>query len=216
MNLYENYEQTRFTWDHRRAAVWREIIRLLERRLGVPNAFLELGAGYCDAINSSLAPSRVAIDIRPEFRSHAAPGVLAKVSRCDDLSWVADGSIDWVLASNLFEHLTRQTLVSTLAQVRRLLSPAGMLIIIQPNFRLCCRDYFDDFTHLPEAVMTDRSMPDFLATQEYIPSLVIPRFLPFSLKSRLPVHRLLIRAYLHSPIRPFAGQMLVVALPRRR
>ena len=41
---------------------------------------------------------------------------------------------------------------------------------------------------------------------------VEPRFLPYSMReSRLPVKPWLVRAYLRSPIRPLAGQMLLVA-----
>ena len=42
-----------------------------------------------------------------------------------------------------------------------------------------------------------------------------PRFLPLTIKSRLPVHPLLIRAYLASPLKPQAKQMLVLAEPAR-
>jgi hypothetical protein len=41
---------------------------------------------------------------------------------------------------------------------------------------------------------------------------VEPRFLPYSMReTRLPLRPWLVRAYLRSPIRPRAGQMLVVA-----
>jgi hypothetical protein len=41
---------------------------------------------------------------------------------------------------------------------------------------------------------------------------VRPKFLPYSLQgARLPITRFLVSAYLWSPIKPMAGQMLVVA-----
>jgi hypothetical protein len=41
---------------------------------------------------------------------------------------------------------------------------------------------------------------------------VKPKFLPYSMRdSRLPIAPWLVRAYLHSPWKPMAGQMLVVA-----
>ena len=43
--------------------------------------------------------------------------------------------------------------------------------------------------------------------------LLLPRFLPFSLKSRLPKSPYLVRLYLRLPLRPLAKQMLVVARP---
>ena len=41
------------------------------------------------------------------------------------------------------------------------------------------------------------------------------RFLPLTVKSRLPVSPLLIRAYLASPVKPMGKQMLLRARPRR-
>ena len=44
---------------------------------------------------------------------------------------------------------------------------------------------------------------------------VRPRFLPLTVKSRLPVWPFLIGAYLASPVKPLGKQMLLVARPRR-
>jgi hypothetical protein len=212
-DLYSDYEATRFTSDPRRASIWHEIIGYLEGVFGIPDSLLELGAGYCDAVNSSRAKRRFATDIRPEFARNAAEGVVTHVGSCTDLSWIEQNRFQWVLASNLFEHLSKDDLVVTLRQVRGSLLAGGSLFVIQPNFRYAYRSYFDDFTHLPEAIMTEISMCDFLRTQGFGIAFSHPRFLPFSMKSRLPAHPFLVRAYLRSPIRPYGAQMLVVARP---
>jgi hypothetical protein len=42
-----------------------------------------------------------------------------------------------------------------------------------------------------------------------------PRFLPFSMQDRRwPIASWLVRAYLRSPVRPWAGQMLIIARKR--
>ena len=83
-------------------------------------------------------------------------------------------------------------------------------ILIQPNFRYAFREYFDDYTH--RAVFTDVSLPALLRAEGFAVERVEPRFLPYSMQgSRLPVAPWLVRAYLRSPFRPGAGQMLVVA-----
>ena len=87
--------------------------------------------------------------------------------------------------------------------------PGGRLVILQPNFRLCYRDYFDDYTHV--SVFTDRSLPDVVRAAGLTVTRVWPRFLPFSMKSRLPVGTPWVWLYLRSPLKPCAGQMLVVA-----
>ena len=81
-------------------------------------------------------------------------------------------------------------------------------MIIQPNFRYAFREYFDDYTHVQ--VFTDRGMVDLLAAHGFTAERVIPRFLPFSLKSRRPTWPWLLRLYLRLPWRPFAGQMYIV------
>ncbi len=210
-SLYRNYEATRFTPNPDRARVWATIISHLEKRFGRPRSLLELGAGYCDAVNASGAARKYAVDIRPEVETHAAPGVNVHIGSCCDLSWLGHEKMDWIFASNLFEHLTRETLSSTLAEAGRVLAADGILIVIQPNFRLCFRSYFDDYTHLPEAVMTDISMADYLTSEGFQIVEAQARFLPFSLKSRLPRHPSLVRMYLNSPVKPFAGQMLIAA-----
>ena len=165
--LYSNYESTRFTHDPNRARIWSVILTYLERKFGVPNAFLELGAGYCDAINASKAARKYALDSRPEVCRHASPTVNTHVGTSTDLSWLNQEKLDWILASNLFEHLSRDSLSATLSEVARVLAPDGCLLIIQPNFKYSYRSYFDDYTHLPEAIMTDVSMADYLTANGF-------------------------------------------------
>ncbi len=61
-------------------------------------------------------------------------------------------------------------------------------------------------------LVADRAVtPDLLVASGFEVTRVHSRFLPFSMKGRMPVHPLLVRLYLRSPWRPCAGQMLVVA-----
>jgi SAM-dependent methyltransferase len=206
---YRDYERTRFTHDARRAAVWSEIMAFLEDRLGVPKTMLDLGAGYCDAINASHAAERHALDLRPEFVSHAGPGVITHVGTSDQLGGLT--RLDWVLASNVFEHLTRTQLLTTIRAIRSALRPGGYLIVIQPNFKYAYREYFDDYTHLPESIFTEASLGDLLDAEHFELVVRQGKFLPFSMRAGLPPHPALVRAYLRSPWKPKAGQMLIVA-----
>ena len=58
-------------------------------------------------------------------------------------------------------------------------------------------------------------LPDFLVANGFEIVELRPRFLPLTIKSRLPVWPFLIRAYLALPIKPLGKQMLVVARVRR-
>jgi hypothetical protein len=80
---------------------------------------------------------------------------------------------------------------------------------VQPNFRLQPRRYFDDYTH--KTIFTDEGFCDFLRACGWRIVHREPRFLPFTLKSKLPAFGWLVSLYLALPYRPLAGQFLTVA-----
>lgn len=209
MTDWHRYYETRFQYDPRRAKVWRLICDWLRCEIPADSAVLEVGAGWCDFINNVHARRKVAMDISETVRQAAARNVETHVGSCTDLSFAGHANFDIVFASNLFEHLSLADLETTLGEIRRVLKPGGKLIVVQPNFRYSYRDYFDDYTHV--MVYTDRSLADVIAAAGLEPVRVMPRFVPFSMKSRLPVIPPLIWLYLRSPIKPAAGQMLIVA-----
>jgi SAM-dependent methyltransferase len=145
----------------------------------------------------------------PGFPPYAAPGVETVVAAAGELEFLEDRSVDFVFASNLFEHLHQPEFAAVLAMLRRKLAPGGTLNILQPNYRYCAAEYFDDYTHV--AVWSHVSLADFLAAHGFDPIAVAPRFLPLTIKSRLPVWPAMIRAYLASPVKPMGKQMLVRA-----
>ncbi len=114
-----------------------------------------------------------------------------------------------VFASNFFEHFTLEEGREILSEASRVLRRGGRLIVVQPNFRLEPRRYFDDYTH--KTIYTDNGFQDFLKSQGWRIVHAEPRFTPFTMKSRFPTAEWLVSLYLALPIRPFAGQFLVVA-----
>jgi len=202
------YYQSRFVHDSGRSQVWQAICEYLNQFISPTAHVLDMGAGYCSFINHIKADEKHALDIFPGFVEFAHPGVQTHVGRCDDLSMFSDGKFDAVFASNLLEHLSREEIVVTMKELRRVLKPLGLFVIIQPNFYYCYREYFDDYTHIQ--IFTHTSLPDLLSSQGFQIEVVEPRFLPFSFKSRLPKWMWLVRLYLKLPFRPFAKQMLVI------
>ena len=212
--LMVGYHGSRFGHDPNRAVVWEALWRYYFRdRVGSDDVVLDLGCGYGDFINNVKARRRIALDIWPNFPRHVAPGVETIVAPVTDLSAVADGSIDYAFASNLFEHLPQSGLAAVLATLRRKLSLHGRLTLLQPNYRFCAAEYFDDYTHV--TIWSHVSLADFLGANGYEVTEIHPRFLPLTMKSRLPVWGPLIGAYLFSPIKPMAKQMLLSARPKR-
>ena len=209
----EAYYRTRFTALEARDRAWPVICQHLQRYVDADGVVLDLGAGYCSFINHISAQERHALDANPDLATRAAAGVHAHVGSCDDLSRFADAYFNVVFASNLLEHLTRAELDRTLAEIVRVLRPGGRLVLIQPNFRYCSREYFDDYTH--QLVFSHVSLADLIDGSGFEIEDVRPRFLPLTFKSRLPSWRWLVYLYLRMPFRPFGKQMLIVGRRRR-
>ena len=206
------YHDTRFTPDARREVLWRTLVSAYFQRL-IPagGCTLELGAGYAHFINHVRCQRRIAIDTWEGLRDHAAPGVETLIHTACDLSGIEPASIDFAFASNLAEHLTKEELSRLLQQLREKLKPGGTLNLLQPNYRFAYREYFDDYTHV--TVYSDRSLCDFLVANGFSVLECQPRFLPLTVKSRLPVSALLIRLYILSPWKILGKQMLVRCTP---
>jgi SAM-dependent methyltransferase len=209
-----SYHESRLTPDAKRDVVWQALWRFHFRRIvSAEDCVLDLGAGYGSFINHVQAKRRIALDTWPDFPRYLAPGVEAVVGPVTDLGFLADGSVDFAFASNLFEHIPQDAFARVLDGLRPKLSRRGSLNILQPNYRYAFREYFDDYTHV--AIYSHISLGDFLTANGYEVTLVVPRFLPLTVKSRMPVSPWLIAAYLASPIKPLGKQMFLRAIPRR-
>ena len=204
------YHNTRLPHDSRRETLWKTLCEsYFQRFVSPPDTVLELGCGYGDFINHIQCATKIAADRWPGIAEYLNPGVRAEVGDITLLTGIAAHSVDFVFASNVFEHLTRPEMAACLNQVRRVLRPGGTINILQPNYRLCYAEYFDDYTHV--SIYSDRSLSDFLRANGFDILHCEPRFLPLTIKSRLPVWPALIKAYLASPVKPLAKQMFIRA-----
>jgi SAM-dependent methyltransferase len=205
------YHDTRFTFDQRRELLWKTLYDAYFRKLiGHDDCVLELGAGYGHFINQVRCRRRIALDQWAGFVKHVEPSVETRVAKADDLSFLDNSSVDFAFASNLFEHLTQTELATVLSQLKRILRPRGTLNILQPNYKVAYREYFDDYTHV--SIYSDVSLCDFLAANGFRVIECKPRFLPLTIKSRMPVFPALIRLYLALPVKPLGKQMLIRAV----
>ena len=210
----EAYFGTRFRADRRRTDLWRILYRHFFSFLIDPgDCVLELGAGYGSFINQVRARRRIAVDSWEGFIEQLQSGIEGRVGDATELAFLEPASVNFVFASNLFEHLSQAALAVILAHLKRALTPDGTINIVQPNYYYCYREYFDDYTHT--TVYSHVSLTDFLEANGYEVFDCRPRFLPLTINSRLPVSEALIRLYLASPFKPFGKQMLLRArLPR--
>jgi ubiquinone/menaquinone biosynthesis C-methylase UbiE len=205
--------QRRFTPDlDFRRAMWAVLCRhFFQGYVPAGSTVLEIGAGYCEFINQIAAGRKLALDINPDTRNHAAADVEVVLAPSTAMTGVLDSSVDVVFASNFFEHLTRPDILATLAETERVLRAGGRLVVLQPNIRFCGRDYWMFFDHLTP--IDDRALVEAMVISGLRAVEVIPRFLPYTTHSRLPRSILLIRLYLK--LRPawrwFGQQSLLVA-----
>lgn len=204
------YERARLQPIEGREAVWRAITEHLDRWFPTPcETVVDLGCGYGDFINQVSATNRIGVDMRA-CDGHLADGVtFVQGTAADALSGMPEGSVDLLMASNLLEHLEWGDVELLLEQIARVLRPGGRVMLLQPNFRHSARGYFDDYTH--RTIFTDESLVGWVRAAGLDPVAVRPRYLPLTMKSRLPSSYILTRLYLALGSPVLGAQMLVVA-----
>lgn len=205
----QSYFNSRFSFQKEREDVWKVLTRYLQNEVPLESKILDLGCGYCGFINNIIARQKHGLDLFEGVRDYAHPDVCLHIQSATEMDNFQDESFDLVFASNFFEHLCLEAYEKTIKHVVRILRNKGKLIIIQPNFRYAYREYFDDWTH--RLIFTEISLSDSLKSYGLRIKRVIPKFIPFSMKSRLPKWTFLVRLYLYLPIKPFARQMLIIA-----
>jgi ubiquinone/menaquinone biosynthesis C-methylase UbiE len=213
--ITRSYFRTRFQPNRVRNQVWESITRFLEPYWALPKnaAALEIGTGYGSWIRQIRAEKRVALDINPDlpevFRKEGIRDVETLVGSCVNLAGIPSNSLDLVCASNVLEHLTLDDAIRTAHEIFRVLKPGGAVTLVQPNFALKPREYFDDFTH--RTIFTQESLRDLFEASGFESQKLWKRFMPFSMKSSTARLSFLVPLYLRSPIKPLAGQMCLIA-----
>lgn len=203
------YYETRYTFDSGRTKVWKAITEFLQRYVRAEDdSVLDMGAGYCDFINNIKARKKFAVDMNPGASKYCQEGVEFYCASVSDLGVLKPNSVDVLFASNLLEHLDDLELASAVKEFNKVLKQGSRVILMQPNFRYAYKEYFDDYTH--KKVFTHVSLSDYFLANGFEIVKVYPKFLPFSLKSRLPKSYILTKLYLHSLYKPMAKQMLLI------
>ena len=210
-----SYFQTRLLAEPVHRKVWKLITDFLLPyfELHEDANVLELGCGHGNWIGAIPAQNRYALDINPDVHNMVKQSgffeIETYVGPCFNLEMFPDQTLDLILASNLLEHLELEEVFGTLNEVSRTLKKNGKFCVIQPNFSLCPRQYFDDYTH--RSVFTAVSLNDILEAHGLRVIHSWKKFLPFTMRGSNLSLTAFLPAYLRSPWKPFAGQMCMIA-----
>jgi SAM-dependent methyltransferase len=194
-------------------AIWKVLCAdFFQRYVAPSDTIADFGAGYCEFINNIRAARKFAVDLNPDVARFAAADVRVINAPCTAIEQIETSSIDAVFMSNFLEHLpTKQLVLDTLREAFRILRGGGRIIVLQPNIRFLPGEYWDFFDH--HTPLTDRSLVEALRLAGFMPTLVLPRFLPYTTRGRLPTAAFFVRLYLKCPLvwRVLGKQALVVA-----
>jgi ubiquinone/menaquinone biosynthesis C-methylase UbiE len=179
-------------------AVWREVTAYLQRFVPPDSTVIDIACDRGDFVRHITAAEKWATDLR-DVSGYLTPDVRFVACNALDLSsHVEVEHFDVAFMSNYLEHLAGpDEVIRQLQEVYRVLRPGGRVIILQPNIRLVGGHYWDFIDH--RVALTERSLDEAVALAGLRTVHLVTRFLPFTTKSRLPQHRLLVRGYLRFP-----------------
>ena len=176
-------------------AVWREIVRYLQRFIDASAPVLDIACDRGHFIRWVTASERWATDIRDVSNGLPSDVRFVQSSGLDLAQVVPNGYFGSVFMSNYLEHLdSSEAVIDQLRVARQLIRPGGRVIILQPNIRLVGARYWDFIDH--KVALTERSLLEAAELADLRTVRLITRFLPYSTKGRLPSHPRLVRAYL--------------------
>lgn len=194
--------------------VWKVLCAgFFQRYVPASAVVMDVGAGFGEFLRHIQCGQRIAVDVTPMSGRVLPPGSREVIAPSHLIGeHVAANSVDIVFCSNFFEHLPdKATFLATLRAIRLVLRPGGRLLVLQPNIRVLGGEYWDFVDHhLP---LTDRTLVEAASMLAFEIEEIVPRFLPYTTRSRLPQRPWLVWLYLwcRPAWRLLGGQAWMVA-----
>jgi len=193
--------------------VWKILCEQYLQRFVKPDAtVLDLACGFGEFIQHIRAGRKIAVDANPAVSTLLPPDVEFHNCGADDLGVIPPACVDVCFTSNFFEHLpSKAAMDQVLEEVRKTLRPGGLFVAIQPNIRYSADRYWDCYDHM--LPLSHLSAAEGFEKGGFEVVELVPKFLPWSIKSRYPKHPMLVRLYLKAkPVWKLMGrQFLIVA-----
>lgn len=207
-------EEDQLRWD-----TWRILGReFFQRYIKPESTVLDIGAGDGLFITNITAGKRMALDMSEHCLALAKKGIKVIIGSATEFSSLINEPVDVIFMSNFLEHMTSKSAVlEVLAECHKVLAKNGKVLILQPNIKYTGPAYWDYIDH--HVALTDESLKEALEISGFRVYKVIPRFLPYTAKSRLgrltqgKMARHLVEWYLKFPIlwRIFGAQSFIAA-----
>ncbi len=152
---------------------------------------IDVGAGFCGFINNINCKKKYAVDLNKDTAAYANADVIV----LKDLSVIFNESADIVFMSNFLEHLpSKNDLLHMLNEAHRILRKSGRIMLLQPNIRYAYKEYWDFFDH--HIPLSDKSLAEAISLAGFSVNIIIPRFLPYSTKNKMPQWEYFLKLYL--------------------
>lgn len=181
-----------------RNEVWKILTENFFQKFVRPeDRILDIPCGFGEFINHIKCRQRIAMDIRSDSKKYLNPGV--QFIKCESTKLaLPDESVEKIFISNFFEHISREDIIITVKEAKRVLTKGGQVLVFQPNIRFLQKDYWMFYDHITP--IDDRALEEVFGAYGLNMIHKIERFFPYTLKSRLPKSKLLVRLYLKFPI----------------
>ena len=173
------------------------IINFFQKYINEKDTVLDLGCGYGEFISQINCRKKYAVDLNSDSEKYLSKKVIFYKQSSTKMSLVKPKLIDKVFVSNFFEHLTREDIILSIKEIRRILKKNGQILILQPNIRLLTADFWRFFDHITP--IDDRALEELFISEGFILKKRIFKFLPYTTKSGLPKSLFIVRIYLGWP-----------------
>lgn len=198
MNIKKIY-QKRFEDKEQREMIWKILVKdFFQKFFDKEDVVVDVACGYGEFINNINCRKKIAVDVNQDTIKKLKKEVKFLLCPSTKMSLIKDNSVDKIFVSNFFEHISKDQIILTINEFKRILKSKGQVLILQPNIRFLASDFWMFFDHITP--IDDRALEEIFATKNFYLKKRVLKFLPYTTKSNFPKNLILIKLYLKLPI----------------